>query len=133
MIASLYIVVCKVMSTEDNKNIGGRPKETPSRLIEAELRATVKTVRFTRELLEKQLETISAHLANNPDIPIDVRLTAVERLSTIAGALTKSLETLGKYSIGDANRRKPIDNDDNNNTGSVKSSAELRTLLSGKV
>ena len=119
--------------TNDTPNVGGRPKETPSRLIEAELRATVKTVRFTRELLEGQLTTISENLKNNPDIPIDVRLTAAERLSAIAGSLIKSVETLGKYSIGDANRRKVIDNDDNNPTSTTKSSVELRSLLTGKV
>lgn len=121
------------MSTEDIKNLGGRPKETPSRLIEQELRATVKTVRSTRELLESQLATISKHLETNPDIPIDIRLTAAERLSTIAGSLIKSVETLGKYSIGDANRRKITDSEDNQSSTSTKTSAELRTLLSGKV
>ena len=117
---------------DDKPNLGGRPKETPGRLIEAELKATLKTIRSTRELLEGQLTTISKQLENNPDIPIDIRLTAAERLSTIAGALIKSVETLGKYSIGDANRRKVVENDDVSSTTS-KSSSELRSLLTGKI
>lgn len=116
---------------EEKANVGGRPKETPGRLIEAELKATLKTVRSTRELLEGQLTTISEHLKNNLDIPIDTRLTAAERLSTIAGALIKSVETLGKYSIGDANRRKVVESDDAPSTH--KTSNELRSLLTGKV
>ena len=120
------------MTDTNNKNIGGRPRETPTSLIEAELRSTIKTVRFGREMLATQLEQIAIQLANNSEITISARLEAVERLGAIVNALTKSVETLGKYSIGAANRNKSIDPEDDKVTTGPPSSSQIRSLLGGK-
>ena len=111
-------------------NKGGRPFgsiETPHALLQRELRATIKTVMMMREQLEKQFISL-AKAINNIDInSIDKQLEAVERMTNIMVALTKNVETLGKYSIGDANRRKPEPVDDNNHT-----SIDIKKILGAR-
>lgn len=115
---------------ETTPNLGGRPKETPLRLLENELRSTIKTVRTGREMIEAQLALVASHLNENQVMTISDRLEAIERLGTIITNLTKGLEIIGKYSIGDANRRKIQDADnDNSTTNKTVMSSDISKIL----
>lgn len=118
----------KSQSNDEVKNLGGRPKETPLRLLENELRSTIKTVRTGREMIETQLALVANHLNENGTMTISDRLEAIERLGTIITNLTKGLEIIGKYSIGDANRRKAVDNDEST-ISKTSASSDINKIL----
>ncbi len=116
-------------------NKGGRPfgsKETPGRVIESELRNSVKTIQYMREMIEGQVDGIEKQLNKDKDLTIEIRLMVCERLAIVMSNLTKNVETLGKYSIGDANRRKVSDNDTGDTTNTTSNSKQIMSLLGGR-
>ncbi len=120
------------MSNEVNK--GGRPvgsTETPLTVLSRELRMTVKTIQDIREMMAGQIRMIETHLLTNPELSIITRLEALERLGMIMTTLTKNVEILGKYSVGDASRRKGPD-DGNEPAAESRPTSSIVTKLLGK-
>ncbi len=107
-------------------NKGGRPPgpDTPASIMARELRETVKTARNIREMVETQASAIQKALEGG-DLTIAARLEIMRNLAEIMGILTKNVETLGKYSLGPANRR-PHANDDD---GPAELSSTIKGLL----
>jgi hypothetical protein len=119
----------KYMTAVVNK--GGRPfgsVETPHTLLQRELRATIKTLTLIRDQIEKQFLSLSNTINSTPNNSVDQHLDAMEKMTNIMIALTKNVETLGKYSIGDASRRRhPVDED----TGK-EASVDIRKILGSR-
>lgn len=110
-------------------NKGGRPvgsTETPKALLERELRQTIKTVSNIRLQLEARLAAIEKSAAITTNLSIESQFEVMERMSNIMTALTKNIETLGKYSIGAAAGRKPVTSE--NDDDSTKSPDLLKIL-----
>lgn len=116
--------------SDEQLNKGGRPpgKENAVTLLDRELRQTIKTMTNIRVMIEQQVVVCNKALAK-PDMDISSRLEVLNQLSQIITGLAKNVETLSKYTLGQAKQRTREEDD----TAPTKSHLrdDLASLLKG--
>lgn len=116
--------------SDEQPNKGGRPpgKENAVTLLDRELRQTIKTMTNMRVMVEHQISVCIKQLSK-PDVPISARLETINQLSTIMTGLAKNVETLSKYTLGQAKQRDRKDDDEQPIKSSMRE--DIANLLKG--
>jgi hypothetical protein len=91
-------------SLEVSKSLGGRPKgtgETAWKLLETDLRQTLKLHKEIRDLIQNQISFLRTRLNSSKDIPPQERLDTLETLTKMCDTLTKAMQQSAKFVLSE--------------------------------